>query len=132
MNTEYNSAADSKISRSNSGGKKGKTRVQRILRQLNLKIHGAKLRHRYSRQVLLKLKDHGEWKRKLKVLEDDGVRALTEKEGLLRRHERVVVDLLRDARVPPARDICRRSAGPVVRRRIRAHERACHNIKHQS
>ncbi|KAJ7839911.1 hypothetical protein B0H13DRAFT_1649958 [Mycena leptocephala] len=55
------------------------TRGQGILRQVNLKVHVAKLRYRYARQALLKLKDHGDWEQELQVLADDDVRALNER-----------------------------------------------------
>ncbi|KAJ7718493.1 hypothetical protein DFH07DRAFT_784927 [Mycena maculata] len=55
------------------------TRAQAILRQINIKIHGAKLRYRYSRAALLALRGHGVWEERLKVLGDDDVRALNER-----------------------------------------------------
>ncbi|KAJ7038833.1 hypothetical protein C8F04DRAFT_950863 [Mycena alexandri] len=55
------------------------TRGQGILRLINLKIHGAKLRYRYTRHALLKLKGHGPWEDRLRVLIDDDVRALNER-----------------------------------------------------
>ncbi|KAJ7866299.1 hypothetical protein B0H13DRAFT_1485114, partial [Mycena leptocephala] len=55
------------------------TRGQGILRQVNLKIHKAKLRYRYARNALLRLRDHGPWERELEVLKDEDVRALNER-----------------------------------------------------
>ncbi|KAJ7761159.1 hypothetical protein DFH07DRAFT_957231 [Mycena maculata] len=55
------------------------TRGQGILRQINIRIHGAKLRYRYSRTALLVLRGHGAWEEHLKVLTDDNVRALNER-----------------------------------------------------
>ncbi|KAJ7029470.1 hypothetical protein C8F04DRAFT_1264926 [Mycena alexandri] len=55
------------------------TRGQGILCQINLKIHGSKLRYRYARQALLKLKGHGAWEEEFKVLTEDDVRALNER-----------------------------------------------------
>ncbi|KAJ7078756.1 hypothetical protein C8R43DRAFT_910284 [Mycena crocata] len=47
------------------------TRGQGILRQINIKIHRAKLRYRYARAALLVLDGHGGWEEQLKVLNDD-------------------------------------------------------------
>ncbi|KAF8168597.1 hypothetical protein K438DRAFT_1616101, partial [Mycena galopus ATCC 62051] len=54
------------------------TRGQGILRQINIKIHHAKVHYRYSRAALLALRGHGAWEVELKVLDDDDVRALNE------------------------------------------------------
>ncbi|KAJ7430387.1 hypothetical protein B0H11DRAFT_2263562 [Mycena galericulata] len=42
-------------------------------------IHAAKLRYRYARNALLRLRGHGPWERELQVLKDDDVRALNER-----------------------------------------------------
>ncbi|KAJ7765189.1 hypothetical protein B0H16DRAFT_1454369 [Mycena metata] len=55
------------------------TKGQGILRQINIKIHLAKLRYRYARAALLVLHGHGGWEERLKVLGDDDVRALNER-----------------------------------------------------
>ncbi|KAJ7511017.1 hypothetical protein B0H11DRAFT_1701219 [Mycena galericulata] len=55
------------------------TRGQGILRQINIKIHIAKLRYRYSRAALLVLQGHGDWEDRLRVLGDEDVRALNER-----------------------------------------------------
>ncbi|KAJ7033118.1 hypothetical protein C8F04DRAFT_957903 [Mycena alexandri] len=55
------------------------TKGQGILRQINIKIHLAKLRYRYARSALLMLRGHGGWEQQLKVLGDDDVRALNER-----------------------------------------------------
>jgi hypothetical protein len=55
------------------------TKGQGILRQINVKIHIAKLRYRYSRAALLALRGHGGWEEALRVLDDDDVRALNER-----------------------------------------------------
>ncbi|KAJ7029322.1 hypothetical protein C8F04DRAFT_1264984 [Mycena alexandri] len=55
------------------------TRGQGILRQINVKIHKTKLRYRYARHALTRLKEHGPWERELKVLEESDVRALNER-----------------------------------------------------
>ncbi|KAJ7895592.1 hypothetical protein B0H14DRAFT_3628195 [Mycena olivaceomarginata] len=60
-------------------GQRMLTRGQGILRQINLKIHKAKLRYRYARNALLRLRGHGSWEQELKVLEDSDVRALNER-----------------------------------------------------
>ncbi|KAF7365867.1 CxC2 domain-containing protein [Mycena venus] len=54
-------------------------RGQGVLRQVNLKIHKAKLRYRYSRNALKRLKGDGLWEKELQVLEDSDVRALNER-----------------------------------------------------
>ncbi|KAF8209183.1 hypothetical protein K438DRAFT_1572996 [Mycena galopus ATCC 62051] len=51
-------------------GQRMLTRGQGVLRQVNLKIHKAKLRYRYVRNTLMRLKGHGPWERELRVLED--------------------------------------------------------------
>ncbi|KAJ7715054.1 hypothetical protein B0H16DRAFT_1667163 [Mycena metata] len=60
-------------------GQRMLTRGQGILRQINVKIHKAKLRYRYARHALTRLKEHGPWERELKVLEESDVRALNER-----------------------------------------------------
>lgn len=60
-------------------GQRMLTRGQGILRQINLKIHKAKLRYRYARNALVRLRGHGMWEKELKVLEDSDVRALNER-----------------------------------------------------
>ncbi|KAJ7021698.1 hypothetical protein C8F04DRAFT_915242, partial [Mycena alexandri] len=52
---------------------------QGILRQINVRIHIAKLRYRYARSALMALRGHGDWEERLKVLGDDDVRALNER-----------------------------------------------------
>ncbi|KAJ7028779.1 hypothetical protein C8F04DRAFT_1212063 [Mycena alexandri] len=47
------------------------TKGQGILRQINIKIHIAKLRYRYARSALLALRGHGGWEERLWVLGDD-------------------------------------------------------------
>jgi hypothetical protein len=60
-------------------GQRMLTRGQGVLRQVNLKIHKAKLRYRYARNALMRLRGHGGWEHELKVLEDADVRALNER-----------------------------------------------------
>ncbi|KAJ7661813.1 hypothetical protein B0H17DRAFT_1185128 [Mycena rosella] len=63
----------------------------------NVRIHKAKLRYRYARNALLRLRENDDWERDLRVLEEDDVqvlneRALTEEE----RAQRETVHDLRD------------------------------------
>ncbi|KAJ7318568.1 hypothetical protein DFH08DRAFT_1036369 [Mycena albidolilacea] len=51
----------------------------RALQQINLKIHRAKVRYRYVRNTLKRLKGDGPWERELQVLEDKDVRALNKR-----------------------------------------------------
>ncbi|KAJ7136482.1 hypothetical protein C8R43DRAFT_893858 [Mycena crocata] len=60
-------------------GQRALTRGQGVLRQVNMKIHKAKLRYRYARNALSRLDDHGDWERELHVLKDADVRALNER-----------------------------------------------------
>ncbi|KAJ7166466.1 hypothetical protein C8R43DRAFT_946025 [Mycena crocata] len=60
-------------------GQGAMTRGQGILRQINVRIHHAKLQYRYARAALLVVQGHGSWEEALKVLDDDGVRALNER-----------------------------------------------------
>ncbi|KAJ7175542.1 hypothetical protein C8R46DRAFT_1030587 [Mycena filopes] len=55
------------------------TKGQGILRQINIKIHIAKLRYRYSRAALMALRGHEVWEDKLGVLNDNDIRALNER-----------------------------------------------------
>jgi hypothetical protein len=55
------------------------TKGQGILRQINIWIHAAKLRYRYACAALLALRGHGIWEEKLRVLNEDDIRALNER-----------------------------------------------------
>ncbi|KAF8194490.1 hypothetical protein K438DRAFT_1761399 [Mycena galopus ATCC 62051] len=55
------------------------TKGQGMLRQINIKIHAAKVRYCYTRATLLVLRGHGDWEKQLRVLADDDVRALNER-----------------------------------------------------
>jgi hypothetical protein len=55
------------------------TKGQGILRQINIRIHIAKLRYRYACAALLALQGHGDWEGRLRVLRDEDVRALNER-----------------------------------------------------
>ncbi|KAJ7911691.1 hypothetical protein B0H13DRAFT_1614307, partial [Mycena leptocephala] len=83
----------------NWAGQRALTRGQGILRQINIKMHASKLRYRYARQALLKLKDHGEWEKRLRVLAEDDVRALNER--ALTDEEKGERERLRDAGLVP-------------------------------
>jgi hypothetical protein len=76
-------------------GQRALTRGQGILRQINIKTHASKLRYRYARQALLKLRDHGDWEQRLRVLAEDDVRALNER--ALTDEEKGERDRLREA-----------------------------------
>ncbi|KAF8148323.1 hypothetical protein K438DRAFT_1625581 [Mycena galopus ATCC 62051] len=60
-------------------GQRMLTRGQGVLRRVNLKIHKAKLRYRYARNTIKRLKGEGPWEKELAVLEDGDVRALNER-----------------------------------------------------
>ncbi|KAJ6463767.1 hypothetical protein C8R47DRAFT_1079761 [Mycena vitilis] len=55
------------------------TKGQGILRQINIRIHIAKVQYLYARAALLEVAGHGDWEERLKVLTDDDVRALNER-----------------------------------------------------
>ncbi|KAJ6470096.1 hypothetical protein C8R47DRAFT_989021, partial [Mycena vitilis] len=55
------------------------TRGQKILRDINLAIHLAKIHYRYARNARLVLTGHGDWEDQLRVLKDEDVRALNER-----------------------------------------------------
>ncbi|KAJ7118517.1 hypothetical protein C8R43DRAFT_1137263 [Mycena crocata] len=50
-----------------------------ILRLINLHIHKAKLRYRYSQNQYLRLRGHGAWEKEFKVLWDEDVRGINER-----------------------------------------------------
>ncbi|KAJ7665761.1 hypothetical protein B0H17DRAFT_1336399 [Mycena rosella] len=55
------------------------TKGQGILHLINVKIHMAKICYRYARAAVLVLRGHGVWEERLRVLNDDDVRALNER-----------------------------------------------------
>ncbi|KAJ7150429.1 hypothetical protein C8R43DRAFT_1127907 [Mycena crocata] len=63
----------------NSTGQRVLTRGQGILRLINLHIHKAKLRYRYSQNQYLRLRGHGAWEKEFKVLWDEDVRGINER-----------------------------------------------------
>ncbi|KAJ7874250.1 hypothetical protein B0H13DRAFT_1894635, partial [Mycena leptocephala] len=56
------------------------TQGQGILHQNNVRIHKAKLRYRYVRNALSRLRGNGEWERVLQVLQDDDIWVLMDEE----------------------------------------------------
>ncbi|KAJ6454053.1 hypothetical protein C8R47DRAFT_997428 [Mycena vitilis] len=91
------------------------TRGQSILRQINVRIHIAKIQYLYARAALLVLRGHGDWEDELRVLRDADVRALNER--ALEAEEAARADQLDDL----ARVICT-PAGIVVAEGIAAGE----------
>ncbi|KAJ7678410.1 hypothetical protein B0H17DRAFT_1236048 [Mycena rosella] len=64
----------------NSTGQCALTRGQGVLRLNNVRIHKAKLRYRYARNALSRLRGNGDWERDLRVLEEDDAGEPTEQE----------------------------------------------------
>ncbi|KAJ7925440.1 hypothetical protein B0H13DRAFT_1600492 [Mycena leptocephala] len=91
------------------------TRGQGILRQINIKIHLAKVHYRYARAALLILRGHGVWEEKLRVLREEDVCALNER--ALREEEAAQQEQLDDL----ARTLAR-PAGVVVAEGLAAGE----------
>ncbi|KAJ6475387.1 hypothetical protein C8R45DRAFT_1102680 [Mycena sanguinolenta] len=60
-------------------GQRMLTRGQGVLRQIGLKIHKAKVRYRYARNAIKRLRGNESWEKELRVLEDDDVWALNER-----------------------------------------------------
>ncbi|KAJ7055411.1 hypothetical protein C8F01DRAFT_1087988 [Mycena amicta] len=60
-------------------GQRMLTRGQGILRQVNIKIHKAKIQYCYVRNTLKRLKGDRPWEKELVILEDSDVRALNER-----------------------------------------------------
>ncbi|KAJ7432012.1 hypothetical protein B0H11DRAFT_1761190 [Mycena galericulata] len=54
----------------NTTGQRALTRGQGVLRQITIRIHKAKLRYRYARNALLRLRGHGIWEKTYRGLED--------------------------------------------------------------
>ncbi|KAJ7932991.1 hypothetical protein B0H13DRAFT_1856601 [Mycena leptocephala] len=63
----------------NTTGQRALTRGQGILRQIKIRIHKAKLRYRYARNALVRLKGHGDWEKTYRVLEELDVRGVNER-----------------------------------------------------
>ncbi|KAJ7475078.1 hypothetical protein B0H11DRAFT_2158575 [Mycena galericulata] len=60
-------------------GQRANTRAQGIQHQVDVRIHAAKLRYRYSREAYARLVGSGTWEATLRVLNDEDVRALNER-----------------------------------------------------
>ncbi|KAK7018251.1 CxC2 domain-containing protein [Favolaschia claudopus] len=60
-------------------GQRGLTRGQGVLRQVEVRIHKAKLRYRYARNALLRLRGHGPWERVFRALAEEDVRGINER-----------------------------------------------------
>lgn len=86
--------ATNRFKTKNTTGQVANTRAQGIQRQVDLKIHTSKLRYRFSRAALLKLKGHGLWEQRLEELRDEDVRGLNER--ALTAEEASEVERLRD------------------------------------
>ncbi|KAJ7715053.1 hypothetical protein B0H16DRAFT_1340272, partial [Mycena metata] len=87
----------------NHTGQGALTQGQGILRQINIKIHLAKIHYRYARAALLVLRGHGVWEEKLRVLKDEDVRALNERALEAEAEARVEqLDALGEALARPA------------------------------
>ncbi|KAJ7117958.1 hypothetical protein C8R43DRAFT_901603 [Mycena crocata] len=63
----------------NTTGQRALTRGQGVLRQINVRIHKAKLRYRYARNQLYRLRGHGGWEKDFRILLDDDVRGINER-----------------------------------------------------
>ncbi|KAJ7129684.1 hypothetical protein C8R44DRAFT_872918 [Mycena epipterygia] len=63
----------------NMTGQRALTRGQGVIRQINVRIHKAKIRYRYVRNALLRLRGHGVWEKALQALEEEDVCALNER-----------------------------------------------------
>jgi hypothetical protein len=65
--------------RRNITGQRALTRGQGVMRQITVRIHKAKLRYRYARNVVLRPKGHGDWEKKYAVLAEEDVRGVNER-----------------------------------------------------
>ncbi|KAJ7044201.1 hypothetical protein C8F04DRAFT_942455 [Mycena alexandri] len=102
--------ATTKFKVRNWSGQRALTRGQGILRHINIKIHASKLRYRYARQAVLKLKAHGDWEKRLKVLAEDDIRALneralTEEEKAEREHLRAAGQVVEEGGISALGDV---------------------------
>ncbi|KAL1666291.1 hypothetical protein GGF50DRAFT_125801 [Schizophyllum commune] len=66
------------------------TRSRGVLDKISKRVHSAKLRYRFSRAALLRLRGRGPWEEVLRELADDDVRALNER--ALTREEKALRD----------------------------------------
>ncbi|KAJ7024801.1 hypothetical protein C8F04DRAFT_1192096 [Mycena alexandri] len=65
--------------RRNTTGQRALTRGQGLLRQISVRIHKAKLRYRYARTALLRLRGHGAWEERYRVLAEEDIRGVNER-----------------------------------------------------
>ncbi|KAJ7884013.1 hypothetical protein B0H13DRAFT_1628846 [Mycena leptocephala] len=65
--------------RRNITGQRALTRGQGVMCQITVRIHKAKLRYRYARNALLRLKGHGDWEKKYRALAEEDVRGVNER-----------------------------------------------------
>ncbi|KAJ7740338.1 hypothetical protein B0H16DRAFT_1324487, partial [Mycena metata] len=65
--------------RKNMTGQRALTRGQGVLRQITIRVHKAKLRYRYARNALARLRGHGAWEKTYRVLEEADVRGINER-----------------------------------------------------
>jgi hypothetical protein len=63
----------------NATGQRALTRGQGVLRQISIRVHKAKLRYRYARNALLRLRGHGGWEKLYRALEESDVRGVNER-----------------------------------------------------
>jgi hypothetical protein len=63
----------------NISGQQRTTRARALQHRVDVNVHDAKTRYRYSRKALLVLQGCGKWEETLKELRDDDVRALNER-----------------------------------------------------
>lgn len=87
-------SATNRFKTKNTTGQVANTRAQGVQRQIDLRIHSSKLRYRYSRTALLKLKGPGVWEQTFALLTDADVRGLNER--ALNREEIAEQELLRE------------------------------------
>ncbi|KAK0440232.1 hypothetical protein EV421DRAFT_1712676 [Armillaria borealis] len=74
-----NRAASHLFTVKNVTGQNSTTQNQGILRTIQMNIHANKLRYRYSRNVLFRLRGHGPWEDELRLLRDEDIRGLNER-----------------------------------------------------
>jgi hypothetical protein len=65
--------------RHNLTGQRSLTRGKGVLRQVDVRVHKAKLRYRYARNALLRLRGHGGWEKTYRALAEEDVRGINEK-----------------------------------------------------
>ncbi len=77
------------------------TRAEGVQRKVQVNIYLSKLRYRWARNALFRLREHGSWERELRVLNDTDVRGMNERlltaEEIAERHilaERGLIDEL--------------------------------------